>query len=219
MLQKLTKRILFVLLLLPAAWYFYAVYLAFSGGENLLGTDPAKTLSLETGEWAIRILILCLALTPVRYLFNWPYAWRLRRMTGLYALFYASLHFLVFLVFILNWDWSALLTEISDRPYITIGFAAFVLMLPLGLTSFNAAQRKLGRRWKHLHRSVYLINIFAVLHVIWIVRSSFGEALLYSSLVTVLLAYRLARYYLPAFRRFTLRPAQKAGYRAVSGRD
>lgn len=202
------KPVLFLLLFLPAGYYLYAVYLAFSGGENLLGTDPAKTLALETGTWAIRILIFSLSLTPIRYLFNWPYAWQLRRMTGLYALFYASMHFLVFLMFILNWDWADLATEISERPYITVGFSALVLMIPLGLTSFNAARRKLGRRWKQLHRSVYVINILALLHVIWIVRSNFGEALLYSVLVGVFLGYRLFRHFIPAVRRFTFRKAR-----------
>src|SRR5690606_573502 len=125
----------FLLLLVPALYYFYAVYLAFTGTGNLLGSDPAKALSLATGTWAIRMLVLTLALTPVRYLFNWPVVWQYRRMVGLYALFYASLHFLVFLMFLLEWQWRELGTEIVERPYITVGFTAFVLMAALGLTS------------------------------------------------------------------------------------
>jgi sulfoxide reductase heme-binding subunit YedZ len=215
--KRYIKVVLFVLLLLPAVYYFYAVYLAFTGGENLLGPDPAKALSLATGEWAIRILILSLAMTPIRFLLNWPYAWQLRRMTGLYALFYVSLHFLVFLMFLLEWQWKELGKEILERPYITIGFSAFVLMIPLGLTSFNYAQRKLGRRWKQLHRVVYVINILAVLHVIWIVRSNFGDALLYSSLVLFMLGYRVLRHYSSGVKKFTFRKSprpvqsQKAG--------
>jgi sulfoxide reductase heme-binding subunit YedZ len=206
--KSFIKPVLFVLLLVPALYYFYAVYLAYTGGENLLGPDPAKYLALETGEWAIRILILCLAMTPIRYLFNWPYAWQLRRMTGLYALFYVSLHFLVFLAFLLGWEWQRLGIEIVDRPYVTLGFAALVLMVPLGLTSFRLAQRKMGRRWKQLHRAVYAVNILAVLHLIWIVRSDFGEAFLYTSLVVFLLGYRLLRHLVPGARKFTFRPVR-----------
>ncbi|MDT8399972.1 MAG: protein-methionine-sulfoxide reductase heme-binding subunit MsrQ [Pseudomonadales bacterium] len=204
--KALLKPLVFLLSLYPALYLLYAVYLAFTGGENLLGPDQAKTLSLETGTWAIRFLILALAITPLRYLFNWPYAWQFRRMIGLFALFYTSLHFLVFLVFILQWEWLQLGLEIAERPYITFGFAAFVPMLLLGLTSFNGLRRKMGRNWKRLHRLVYLINILAVLHVTWIIRSSFGEALLYATLVALFLLYRVLRYYSPGVRRFTLRP-------------
>lgn len=200
------KPIVFLLCLLPAGYMFYAVYLAFTGGDNLLGPEPAKALSLMTGEWAIRILILGLALTPLRYLFNWPYAWRFRRMIGLYAFFYTSLHLLVFLMFLLQWEWTAIGREIVERPYITIGFAAYVLMAALAATSFNRAQRKLGRNWKRLHRTVYAVNILAVMHVIWIVRSSYADALLYGGLVALLLGYRALRRFSPAVRHFTFFP-------------
>ena len=202
--KALIKPSIFFLCVLPAAYLFYAVYLAFSGGENLLGPDPAKTLSLETGEWAIRLLIVSLAVSPVRYLFNWPYAWKLRRMLGLFALFYTFLHLLVFLMFLLEWQWSEIGTEIVERPFITIGFIAFLMMLSLGVTSFNAIQRKMGRNWKRLHRLVYAINVLAVLHVVWIVRSSYWDAVLYGTLVFVFLGYRVARRYYTSVRRFSL---------------
>lgn len=203
--KALAKPLVFVVCSLPAAWLFYAVFLAFSGGENLLGPDPAKTLSLETGKWAIRMLILSLALTPIRYLFEWPYVWRFRRMTGLFALFYASLHLLVFLMFLLQWQWGEIGTEILERPYITLGFSAYLLLVPLGLTSSNYARRKLGRNWKRLHRLVYVINLLAVLHIVWIVRSSYGDAVLYGGLVLLLLGYRLLRHYSKSVRNFRLR--------------
>lgn len=204
--KAFAKPLVFLLCLLPAGYMFYAVYLAYTGGENLLGPEPAKTLSLLTGEWAIQILILGLALTPLRYLFNWPYIWRFRRMIGLYAYFYTSLHLLVFLMFLLQWEWTAIGREIVERPYITIGFAAYVLMTALAATSFNRAQRKLGRNWKRLHRTVYAVNVLAVMHVIWIVRSSYADAVLYGGLVALLLAYRTMRRVSPAVRRFTFRP-------------
>ncbi|MDA9909870.1 sulfoxide reductase heme-binding subunit YedZ [Gammaproteobacteria bacterium] len=200
----LAKPAAFILCLLPGAYLAYAVYLAFSGGENLLGPDPAQFLSLETGEWAIRLLILSLAITPLRYLLNWPYAFRFRRMIGLFAYFYVCMHLLVFLMFLLQWQWGAIGREIAERPFITIGFAGFVLLTLLALTSFNAAQRKLGRSWKRLHRLTYAASILGVMHVIWIVRSSYFDAVLYGSLVLLLLGYRLLRKYSEAVRKFSI---------------
>jgi methionine sulfoxide reductase heme-binding subunit len=199
------KPLVFVLCLLPAGYMFYAVYLAYTGGENLLGPDPPKTLSLETGEWAIRMLVLSLAISPIRYLFNTPSVWKYRRMIGLYAFFYASLHLFVFLMFLLQWQWKEIGKEILERPYITLGFSAFILMVPLGMTSFDYAQQKLGRNWKRIHRMVYPISILAVLHVVWIVRSSYGDAVLYGGLVFLFLVYRLLRINSLAVRRFSFR--------------
>ena len=199
------KPIVFLLFLSPALYYFYAVYLALTGGKNLLGPDPAQALALATGEWSIRILIASLAITPLRYLFKAPKLWNFRRMIGLFALFYVSLHLLVFLMFLLQWQWGDIGKELVERPYITVGFLAFLLMLPLGLTSTLWAQRKLKRNWKRLHRAVYLINILAVLHVLWIVRSSYFDALLYGFLVFILLLYRILHNYSLAVRQFTLR--------------
>jgi methionine sulfoxide reductase heme-binding subunit len=212
--KALAKPSVFLMCLLPAGYMFYTVYLALTGGPNLLGPDPPKALALMTGEWAIRVLILALALTPIRYLFNYPYIWQFRRMIGLYAFFYTSLHFLVFLMFLLQWEWTAIGREIAERPYITIGFAAYVLMAALAATSFNRAQRKLGRNWKRLHRLVYVINLLAVMHVIWIIRSSYQDAVVYGGLVLLFLGYRMARHYSPAVRHFTFRPPPAAAIRA-----
>jgi methionine sulfoxide reductase heme-binding subunit len=216
--KALAKPFVFVLFLLPAGYMFYTVYLAYTGGANLLGPDPPKALALMTGEWAIRVLIFALAITPIRYLFNWPYAWQFRRMIGLYAFFYTSLHFLVFLMFLLQWRWGAIGSEIVERPYITIGFAAYVLMTALAVTSFNRAQRKLGRNWKRLHRLVYVINLLAVMHVIWIIRSSYQDAVVYGGLVLLLLGYRLLRHYSPTVKHFTFRPTSAAVARPRAGK-
>ena len=201
--ELVIKLIVFILLLAPALYYFYAVYLALNG-ENILGPDPAQALSLETGEWSIRILVASLAITPLRYLLNMPKLWNYRRMLGLFALFYVCLHLLVFLMFLLQWQWADIGREIVERPYITVGFIAFVLLLPLGFTSFQAAQRKMGRNWKKLHKIVYAINVLAVLHILWVVRSSYFDAVLYGSLVLICLGYRMLRKYSPAVRKFTL---------------
>src|SRR5687767_2086078 len=119
-------------------------------------------------------------------------------------------------MFLLQWQWGAIGREIAERPYITIGFVAYVLMTALALTSFNRAQRKLGRNWKRLHRLVYAINILAVMHVIWIVRSSYQDAVLYGGLVALFLGYRLLRHYSPTVRRFTLRPSGVSALRPRS---
>jgi sulfoxide reductase heme-binding subunit YedZ len=200
----LIKSAVFLLCLAPALWLGHAVYLAWSGGPNLLGPDPAQFLALETGQWSIRLLVAALAVTPLRHLLAAPRIWQYRRMIGLFALFYVSLHFLVFLAFLLQWEWADFGREIAERPYITVGFAAFVLLLPLGLTSVQIAQRKMGRRWKQLHRLVYVINILAVLHILWVLRSSYADVVLYGGLVAVLLLYRWLRHASPRVRRFSL---------------
>lgn len=200
----LFKPVVFLLCVAPALWLAYAVYLVWSGGENLLGPDPAQFLALETGQWSIRMLIAALAVTPFRYLLAAPSVWLFRRMMGLFALFYVTLHFLVFLFFFLQLRWSELMHEVAERPYITVGFAAFLMMLPLGLTSFQSAQQRMGRHWKQLHRSVYVINILAVLHILWVLRSSYGDVVLYGGLVVLLLGYRWLRNVSPVVRRFAL---------------
>lgn len=199
------KVLVFVACLSPALWLGYAVWLAWTGGENLLGTDPVKTLTLETGEWALRMLLLALAVTPLRYLFAQPLIWRFRRMLGLYAFFYAALHLLVFLAFVLQWHWRELVQEIVERPYITVGFAAVVLMLPLALTSTQGMQRRLGRNWKRLHRLVYVAGILAILHLLWILRSSTLDGWIYGCILAALLMHRVLHSKVPAVRRFTLR--------------
>ena len=204
MVKVIAKPVVFLLCLLPAAYLAYGVYLAFSGGEDLLGPDPALYIALETGEWAIRFLIASLAITPLRYLLNMPSLFRLRRMIGVYAYFYVCLHLLVFLWFLLGWQWGNIGREIAERPYITIGFSSFVLLTPLAATSFNVAQRKLGRKWKTLHRLTYACVILAVLHVVWIVRSSYFDAVLYGGLALVFLGYRVLRHYSQSVRKYAI---------------
>jgi sulfoxide reductase heme-binding subunit YedZ len=121
-----------------------------------------------------------------------------------FSYFYVCMHLLVFLWFLLGWQWGNIGVEIAERPFITIGFSAFVLLTPLAATSFNIAQRKLGRKWKKIHRLTYVVAILAVMHVIWIVRSSYFDAVLYGGLVFVLLAYRLLRKYSTGVKGFSL---------------
>jgi len=199
------KVLVFFTCLSPALWLGYAVWLAWTGGENLLGTDPVKTLTLETGEWALRMLLLALAVTPLRHLFAQPLVWQFRRMIGLYAFFYACLHLLVFLAFVLQWHWLELAQEIVERPYVTVGFASLMLMLPLALTSTLGMRRRLGRNWKRLHRLVYAAGILAILHLLWILRSSTLDARIHGGILAALLTYRVLHSKVPAVRRLTLR--------------
>lgn len=196
------KPLLFLVFCLPACWWGYQVFAILYGHPNRLGPDPAKTLALESGEWAIRALIAAIAITPVRYLLNVPWLWQVRRMVGLFAFFYAAMHFVVFLLLYLGLDWRVLGQEIAERPYITVGFGAFALLLLLAVTSFTKVQRSMGKNWKRLHRAVYVAAVLAVLHLVWIVRSDFGEALLYGLLVFVLLGYRILHKVSPPARRF-----------------
>jgi sulfoxide reductase heme-binding subunit YedZ len=159
--------------------------------QNDLGPDPAKELALETGEWSIRFLLLALAMTPLRHLSGRMEFAQRRRMVGLFALFYASVHFLVWVIFLLGLRWGAILEEVVERPYITIGFSSFLILIVLGATSPRIMVRKLGKNWRRLHRLVYVAGVLAIIHLVWIVRTDLSEALLYGAILAGLLGWRL----------------------------
>lgn len=159
--------------------------------QNDLGPDPAKELALETGEWSIRFLLLALAMTPLRHLSGRMEFAQRRRMVGLFALFYASVHFLVWVIFLLGLRWGAILEEVVERPYITIGFSSFSILIVLGATSHRVMVRKLGKNWRRLHRLVYVAGVLAIIHLVWIVRTDLSEALLYGAILAGLLVWRL----------------------------
>ena len=184
-LPRLSKPLVFSLSLLPLAWLFWRFW------SDQLGVNPVETLSHRTGDWSLRFLLLTLAVTPLRRLTGWNGAQRFRRMLGLFAFFYACLHFLVYLIFDQFFDLSAILADITKRPYITVGFAAFVLLIPLAVTSTQRMIKRLGRHWSRLHRLVYLIAMLGVLHYLWLVKADLREPLLYAAILGVLLGYRL----------------------------
>jgi sulfoxide reductase heme-binding subunit YedZ len=159
--------------------------------QNDLGPDPAKELALLTGEWAIRFLLLALAMTPLRQLSGRVEFAQRRRMIGLFALFYASVHFLVWVVFLLGLQWGAILEEVVERPYITVGFSSFVILVALGVTSPRARVRRLGKNWRRLHRLVYVAGVLAVVHLVWIVRTDLSQALVYGAILAALLGWRV----------------------------
>jgi sulfoxide reductase heme-binding subunit YedZ len=157
---------------------------------DALGADPVKALTHRTGDWALRLLLACLAMTPLRRLLDRPWPIRFRRLLGLYAFFYASLHLSVYLVLDLAGDWAHLLEDIAKRPYITVGFGAWLLLAPLALTSTRGWMRRLGRRWGQLHRAVYVAAALGVLHFYWGVKADVREPLLYAGVLAVLFGIR-----------------------------
>ena len=184
---RLVKPMIFFLALIPFIWLLLKVF------QNDLGPDPAQALSIETGEWALRFLLLTLAITPFRQIFRVAEIARLRRMIGLFAFIYASIHFLSWMAFILGFRWLAIAEELVERPYITVGFLAYVILFLLGVTSTNSMVRRLGKNWKRLHKFVYAASILAIVHLLWILRTDVTEAVIYGVLLAILLGYRIFR--------------------------
>lgn len=188
LLNPAAKPVLFVLALLPLAW------LAWGAVANTLGANPAEALIRSTGDWTLRLLCLVLAVTPLRQITGWHALARLRRMLGLFTFFYGLLHFLCFAWLDMGLDAAAILADIPKRPFILVGTAALLLMLPLALTSFNGAIKALGpARWRALHRVVYATALLAVLHFFWMRagKNDFAEVAVYAAVIAVLLGWRL----------------------------
>jgi sulfoxide reductase heme-binding subunit YedZ len=144
----------------------------------------------ETGEWTLRFLLLTLMITPLRRLSGKSWLIKLRRMLGLYAFFYACLHFITYIWFDQYFDWMEIVRDIPKRPFITVGFTAFVLLIPLAVTSNNKMMRRLKKNWVKLHKLVYVIAVLGVLHFLWLVKADTLEPLIYASILLLLLGYR-----------------------------
>ncbi|MGZ5008197.1 MAG: sulfite oxidase heme-binding subunit YedZ, partial [Methylobacter sp.] len=165
------------------------------GINGRLGANPIETLHFGFGDWALRFLCISLALTPIKIITGQNKFVRFKRMMGLYAFFYASLHLLVFIVLDLSLSWEAFKDEVPKSPYILMGLLTYLLLLPLAVTSTNKMQKRLGRNWGKLHRLVYLAGITAVLHYLWLVKKDTTEPLIYAVVISVLLAIRVIAYY------------------------
>ncbi|EEB77584.1 Ferric reductase like transmembrane component family protein [marine gamma proteobacterium HTCC2148] len=163
-------------------------------GNECIGPGSAESIMHLTGEWSLRILLVTLAVSPVRKIWGWRWPMTLRRMLGLFAFFYATVHLASFSHFYIGWTPGILLEELVERPYITVGALAWVLMLPLAVTSTRKMQRRLKRNWRRLHRAVYPAAMLACLHLLWQARSDLGEPILYSVLLFMLLIWRLPVY-------------------------
>ena len=181
------KLAVFSASLIPLAWLILRI------AANDLGPDPAQELAITTGEWTLRFLLITLSLTPLRHISGQLAFVRVRRMVGLFALFYASIHFTVWMSLLLGFRWFAIGEELLERPYITIGFIALLILIALGVTSPKAAVRRMGKNWKRLHRLIYLAAMLAIVHLTWILRTDVSEAVLYGSILAILLGYRLYR--------------------------
>jgi methionine sulfoxide reductase heme-binding subunit len=186
--HRAAKPVLFVTALLPLTLLIAGVV------NHTLGANPAETLIRSLGDWTLRFLCLTLAITPLRQWTGLPALARWRRMLGLFTAFYATLHFSAYAVFDMGLVWPDIVRDVAKRPFILVGTAAFVLLLPLATTSFNGAIRWLGAaRWQRLHRIVYGIALLAILHFFWMRagKRNFGEVAVFAAIVAVLLGWRL----------------------------
>ena len=178
------KPVLFAACLTPLAW------LVWDALHDGLGTDPVAQLEHRSGDWALRLLLATLAITPLRRLTGRAELVRFRRMLGMFAFFYACVHLSIYVVIDLGAYWSQLFADVIKRPYITVGFAAWLLLIPLAVTSTRGMMRRLGRHWQRLHRVVYVIALLAVLHFLWLVKADHREPLLYLAIFAALMLLR-----------------------------
>jgi len=184
--MRAAKIALFVLCLVPFG------LLLWRGTHDGLGANPIEFITHATGDWTLRFLVITLAITPVRKVFSWPQLVRFRRMLGLFAFFYGCLHFLTYVWLDKFFDVSAMLKDVAKRPFITAGFTAFVLLIPLALTSTAGWIRRLGgRRWQALHRLIYVSAAAAVVHYYWLVKSDIRLPVFYAAVVAMLLLWRV----------------------------
>lgn len=197
LLHPAAKPILFVICLLPFAWLAWNVLQAQMGNANVLGANPAEYLIRATGDWTLRFICIVLAVTPLRVISNTPTLARFRRMLGLFAYFYVVVHLLSYSGFDMGFDLADIAKDIAKRPFILVGFAAFVLLTPLAATSFNAAIKAMGaKRWQTLHKLVYVIAGLGLLHFFWMRsgKNNFAEVFVYAAIIAVLLGWRVVQY-------------------------
>jgi sulfoxide reductase heme-binding subunit YedZ len=182
---KLYKSLLFVACLIPLA------LLVWRGYQQHLGANPIETITHETGLWTLRLLLITLLVTPLRRLTGWNAVQRVRRMFGMFAFFYGTLHFMTYVWLDQFFVWGDIVHDVMKRPFITVGFSAYLLLLPLAATSTNAMMKRLGRRWQTLHRLVYAIPTLGVLHYLWLVKADINPPLTYGALLLLLLGVRV----------------------------
>ena len=179
------KVVVFLVCLIPLGLLVWN----FIQGE--LGANPIEAVIHTTGDWTLRLLLISLSITPLKIITGNAYWIRFRRMLGLFAFFYASLHLCSYVVLDQFFDWSEIIKDIIKRPYITVGFLAWLLMIPLAVTSTRKMMSRLGSRWKRLHKLVYWIAALGVLHFLWLIKADLREPLLYAGILAVLLLVRL----------------------------
>ena len=180
----LIKPVTFLLAFIPFA------YLVYGASTDSLGTNPVETMTHQSGEWALRFLLITLAISPLRRMSGLSWTTKLRRMLGLFAFFYACLHFLTYIWLDQFFDFAEILHDIPKRPFITIGFISFVLLIPLAVTSTKKMQQRLKTNWKRLHQLIYVIPMLVVLHFIWSLKADYTEPFIYTVVFLVLMSER-----------------------------
>lgn len=178
------KTVVFIACLLPFGLIIWDAI------NNLLGADPIQTLHFRTGDWTLRFLLITLAMTPLQHLLHSPMPIRFRRMFGLFAFFYASMHMLVWLVLDQSLSLVNMLEDVPKSPYIILGLFAYALLIPLAATSTAAMMRRMGRTWFRLHKLIYLIAVMGIVHFFWLTKLDYIEPLMYAFILFVLLAFR-----------------------------
>ena len=191
LLKPAAKAVLFTLCLLPLAWLVYGIV------TNNLGANPAEYLVRSTGDWTLRFLCIVLLVTPLRVITSTPQLARFRRMLGLFVYFYVVLHLLSYSWFDMSFDVGDIVNDIIKRPFILVGFSAFLLLTPLAATSFNRAIKALGaKRWQLLHKLVYVVAGLGILHFFWMRsgKNNFTEVFVYAAILAVLLGWRVVQF-------------------------
>ena len=189
------KPVIFFICLVPLAM------LVWDGFHNTLGANPVEKITHHTGDWSLRFLLITLSVTPLRLMFGWNKLIRFRRMLGLFAFFYVCLHFSTYLVFEHFFDITEIVKDIIKRPYITVGFTAFLLLIPLAVTSTNKMRKRLGKHWQRLHQLVYVIAVCGILHYLWLVKADILQPVIHAVILLVLLSVRAV------YQRKAIRPA------------
>lgn len=182
---------IFLLSMIPFFYILQAVVRLQGGEWDILGPEPGKAIVWFTGTWAFNFLLITLAVTPVKQYLKQKWVLVHRRMLGLFAFFYATLHLVAYFAFLLEWQWQELGKEIIERPYLLVGMLAWLILVPLSVTSTKGWQRRLKRKWKSLHKLVYFISLLAAVHYLLQIRSSWFEPVLYTLLVLLILAPRV----------------------------
>ncbi len=196
-LRRFGKPLVFALMLIPAAWLVWNWWLAFAYQPNGLGFNPQEESNRFTGDWTLRFLLLSLSITPLSKLIQSPKPLLFRRMIGLFAFFYVTLHITSYVWLDMLFDWAELWADVLKRIYITIGFTAFLMLIPLAITSTSGWVKRLGaKRWQRLHKLVYVIGLLGVIHFIMMRKGFQIEPLVYALILASLLAFRAHKYWL-----------------------
>jgi sulfoxide reductase heme-binding subunit YedZ len=183
--RRSVKPAVFTLCLLPLMW------LVWQGLAGQLGANPIEAITHRTGDWTLRLLLISLAMTPLRRLSGWTWPVRIRRMLGLFAFFYATLHLVTYLWLDQFFDWGEILQDIAKRPFVTVGMLGFAFLLPLAATSNQHLMKRLGKNWKRLHQLAYVVPVLGVLHFLWLVKADIREPVIYATVLLALLGERV----------------------------